>query len=217
MPRNTNRPRRYFERLRQRRRERERVLIVCEGETEQRYFEKIRTECRGCDMEISVQSTKNDPLGLVDHALSVFRNNENAFDKIYCVFDKDEHPHFDRAITKAREQNGKLLNDVGSEVYFREIPSVPCFELWILLHFIQVDPKCEIERGEAQRKVNDHIKDYKKGDGDIYSKTKELIETAYRHYVFLKCNADLLKNPYTAVHELVKFFNGARTRAASQR
>ena len=43
-------------------------------------------------------------------------------DQVWAVFDRDEHPHFDEAVTHC-EQNGVYVGR-----------SNPCFELWLILH-----------------------------------------------------------------------------------
>jgi hypothetical protein len=45
-----------------------------------------------------------------------------AFDEIWCVFDRDEHPYVEDALALAAQH--------GINVAF----SNPCFELWLLLH-----------------------------------------------------------------------------------
>ena len=62
----------------------------------------------------------------------------------WCVFDRDDHPEFDRAITDA-ESNG-----------IRVAVSNPCIELWFMLHF--EDQTAWISSQDAQRRSKDLLK-----------------------------------------------------------
>ncbi len=60
-----------------------------------------------------------------------------AHDQIWCVFDRDEHPNFAKAIALA-DRHG--INVASSN---------PCLELWFILHF--EDQTAYLERQAAQR------------------------------------------------------------------
>ncbi len=98
------------------------ILIVCEGqETEPNYF-------RAFKVTNDVYGEGRNTRDLVDDAKC--RNDaQGAFDQVWCVFDRDEFPNdnFDNAIARARS-NG-----------FHIAYSNPCFELWYLLHFQNLD------------------------------------------------------------------------------
>ncbi|MGB5232290.1 MAG: RloB family protein [Desulfoprunum sp.] len=126
----------------------ERVLIVCEGEkTEPLYFKEIRHEYRLSTANVQVwpSSSGTDPLNVVDYAALLFNKGDRAkqiqpraFDLLFAVFDRDEHTTFNQALERAKALDGRLKNDLGEPVSFRAIASVPCFELWLLLHFDDV-------------------------------------------------------------------------------
>lgn len=85
------------------------------------------------------------PMSLVNRARGdVKRNPRTArqhgtpdFDEVWCVFDVDEHPHLNQAVSEAR--------DIGINVAI----SSPCFELWLILHC--QDRTAHIDRREAQK------------------------------------------------------------------
>lgn len=56
----------------------------------------------------------------------------DAFDRVYCVFDRDAHERFSDAIERL-----KHLQTVGIPI--QGVVSVPCFEFWLLLHFGYTD------------------------------------------------------------------------------
>ena len=51
------------------------------------------------------------------------------------VFDRDEHHSYHAALAQPQRRNGKLRNDNRMAVPVEAVASVPCFELWLLLHF----------------------------------------------------------------------------------
>jgi hypothetical protein len=104
---------------------RQSFLIVCQGmKTEPLYFEGFRTK----KQIIVIESYSRDPRRLVEKALELQQKaeqNEEPFDQVWCVFDRDEFPreNFTGALKNA--------NDVGVQVAY----SNEAFELWYLLHF----------------------------------------------------------------------------------
>ena len=100
---------------------RQRFLIICEGETEKVYFEGFHAP----HVVMRVKSGDSDPLRLVVQARDHQRRERDAFDQIWCVFDRDVVPveRFSRALQEAEE----------SAIHIAY--SNPAFELWFLLHF----------------------------------------------------------------------------------
>lgn len=108
-----------------------RYLIVCEGtRTEPQYLRELRD-----DLSIRPQVVRiapNDgvsPDRVVAHAVALYEEDAaagDAFDKVYCVFDRDKHTTFDGAV-----QTAKDLSAEGKP--FVAIASNPCFEVWLLL------------------------------------------------------------------------------------
>ena len=118
----------------------DRMLIVCEGaKTEVNYFSAIRREKRlpNADIAIVPSDYGTAPLQIVQYAIDKFQESK-GFDRVYVVFDRDDHDSYHNALAKADATDKKLKNDAGAKVPFAAIPSVPNFELWILLHFRDV-------------------------------------------------------------------------------
>lgn len=79
----------------------DRVLIVTEGsKTEPAYF---RDFCADPDLRlktVDVDGTcDSDPMSVVEHGLRKFEE-DGAYDHLYCVFDRDQHPGFRKAIER---------------------------------------------------------------------------------------------------------------------
>lgn len=116
--------------------ERKLILIVVEGEdTEVIYFNSLRKALRLTNVSIEVEPSKHSaPLHVVKYAdqlknrrieESRKNNNKSPYDEIFCVIDGD---HLD-------ENNYYDARDLANKKKFQFIPSIPCFELWFLLHF----------------------------------------------------------------------------------
>src|SRR5438309_400951 len=107
------------------------VLIVCEGQkTEPNYFRGLKRECGLSNVNINVLSPPHsDPLSLVDFAIDHLAR-DGEIDRGFCVFDRDRHTNFMQAVAKV--QNSQL----GQSGRLCAITSTPCFELWVLLHFL---------------------------------------------------------------------------------
>lgn len=126
----------------------DRILIVTEGsKTEPLYLGEIRSKFRLNTANVAVQPSQfgTTPLQVVEYAEYLFLNGDEyreipkkGFEQVYVVFDRDDHETYHNALAKAAERNGKLRNDLKQAVKFEAIASVPCFELWLLLHFEDV-------------------------------------------------------------------------------
>lgn len=159
-----------------RKRSYDRILIVCEGEkTEVNYFGAIRKEKRlpSADIEIVPSDYGTAPQQIVEYAEDFFHVKNKAYDRIYVVFDRDDHPSYHNALNSAAARDKKLKNDNGSKVPFTAIPSVPNFELWLLLHFRDV--LAPIHRNEvyAQLRQAGRYPAYIKASTTAYVDTKE--------------------------------------------
>lgn len=103
------------------RKEKERFLIVCEGQnTEPGYFNQFRIS----SATILSVGTGFDTIRVVERA-ELELADKGPFDQIWVVFDKDGFPahNFDNAIFKA--------NSLG----FQVAHSNQAFEYWLILHF----------------------------------------------------------------------------------
>lgn len=100
---------------------------------------------------VEIDDTHGDPLTLVDAALKRRRSEQREQDRgrgrahteYWCVFDRDEHATFDKAVALARQEKINLA------------VSNPCLELWFVWHF--QDQTAYIERGDVQRLSRSHL------------------------------------------------------------
>ena len=175
------RQQKQLERKLGRRESHDRVLIVSEGsKTEPNYFREIRSAYRLHTASVEVQPSDfgTAPIQVVKYAQALFENGDRhkniqqrAFERVYAVFDRDDHVSYFDALNLAASLNGKLKNDIKQTVVFRAIASVPSFELWLLLHF--EDIQTPLHRDDVMRRLKLHILGYDKGVGNAFSVTRK--------------------------------------------
>ena len=195
----------------------DRILIVSEGsKTEPNYFEEIRKEyrLRTANVQVRPGELGTDPIQVVQYAHDLFINGDpdkhipkRGFEQIYAVFDRDQHRGYFNALKKAESYDGKLRNDFKQAVKFKAIPSVPSFELWLLLHY--EDIQAPLHRDEVMQRLKRYIQGYEKGAGNAFSLTREHLNIALQRAERLaeRFNAYDGEESYTAIFELVKLLS----------
>ncbi|HDH08644.1 MAG TPA: RloB domain-containing protein [Gammaproteobacteria bacterium] len=188
----------------------DKVLIVCEGgKTEPNYFEELKDyyELPSANVEITGKCGSS-PMSVVTHARTLYREARkagDAFDKVFCVFDKDVHDGYGRALD--------ILAEIKPEGEFVAIPSVPCFEYWLLLHFIYTDKPfhstgnksiCETVIHEINR---NHWPAYKKAAHGVFNQRLKQLDFAKGNAAraLTAAQEDCTDNPSTRVYELVSY------------
>lgn len=106
---------------------------------------------------------------------------------------------------------------IGKESKLQAITSMPCFELWILLHFVFSTAPFTAAGGRSAcdnviRAVRDHMPEYDKALADVFDRLQPRLDTALAHGGRLaRHNRDAHSvNPATRVHELVKYLRELR-------
>lgn len=172
-------------------------LVVCEGETEVDYLCELARSLR-----IHVHICKGDgtdPKSIVNTAKRKSKEDGVKYDKIYCVFDRDNDlSAFLEAIELCKSRK------------FIPIVSNPCFELGPYLHF-QIR---ESGFGSPQQMLKilkklPGLEDYDKDGVQIFTCTHQLIDKACKNAskLALKQNDDPREDPYTSIHVLIKRFH----------
>lgn len=191
----------------------ERLLIVCEGEkTEPQYLREIQQAYKLSTAHVQVLHSRlgTEPQQVLDYALTVFKDGDRAsgvrageYDRIVVVFDRDQHQTYHAALAKAQAQRGRLRNDEGTAVPVEVVASVPCFELWLLLHF--EDVRAPLHRQQVLERLKTHLPHYEKGSGGHWQATRARLDnaTGRAHCLAELTNAFDGVQPYTAMHELV--------------
>lgn len=181
---------------------------MCEGsKTECNYFGAIRIEKRIPSAAIAIMPSEygTEPLQIVEYAEDHFREN-NAFDRIYAVFDRDDHLTYANALTKAASLDKKLKNDFGKKIPFTAIPSVPNFELWVLLHFRDIHQFLPREDVYAALKGPDVYPGYAKNSKTVFAELKDRLDQATARALYLRQHFSPHpgNEPYTDADELTQ-------------
>jgi len=182
-------------------------LIVCEGEkTEPNYFKAIEKELPRGTIELKIEGTGRNTIGLVNYAIKLRDDSYRKYDRVWAVFDKDDFPddNFNGTIIKATSNN---INCAWTN---------EAFELWFLLHFQYVntamkrdDYKAYLER-EIKRKTGNANYEYLKNDSNTFSNLKnhgnqnQAIEWAKQLKLTYTDESYANHNPCTLVHELLE-------------
>ncbi len=188
----------------------DRVLIVCEGsKTEPNYFRELvdHLKLNTANVEIDGDSDPS-PKSVVAHAKRRYQQ-EGDFDRVFCVFDKDEHSTYHQVV---RELASAELTPV-----FAAITSVPCFEYWLLLHFIfTTKPYARSESySPGQHVLRDlkvYLPEYSKGSQHIYLQLMRYTDLAMCHAERAGQQAiqNQTDNPSTQVHRLVTYLRSLK-------
>ena len=181
------------------------MLIVCEGsKTEPLYFRSLKGRYRLSTANVEITGSGSDPRALVNKAKSL-RDKEkqrgDQYDAVYCVFDRDQHAHFNTASNEALSAKLKLAR------------SWPCFEFWLLLHFVYhrrpYAPSGNRTAAEnCVRELQQHLPNYTKGNTGVFEELKEdQLEDAKSNARHALSDAEATGeyNPSTEVHCLVAY------------
>jgi len=188
------------------------TLIVCEGETEQTYFDAVRRHFGLSTTEVVVADNYEGaaPISVVKCAERKCAE-PGGFDQVFCVFDRDGHESYDRA----RQRIALLAARTQRPLSIAAIASVPCFEIWVLLHFEKSDApfnRC----ADVITRVKVNMPHYEKADARAIRELLPRLETANENASWLELRGrDINHNPSTNVHHLIRHF--AETQAKNRR
>lgn len=191
------------------------VLIVCEGEkTEPLYFKEIIDHYRIHSANVRISGNcGSDPVSVVEHGLSLYQKERSspsgAFDRVYCVFDRDAHPNYNLALSKVTAARPQSV--------FHAITSVPCFEYWLLLHFCYTTApyhrKGSTSAGATVLKALQAVwPKYAKATSDAFISQLERLEHAKINAAraLEEARKTQTDNPTTLIHELVHYLQNIK-------
>ena len=196
MPKKRKKPgTRYFEK---------RLFILCEGKadkSESAYFKSLIKSCRlaGKRVEVTVVDTdKNTGRELAKEAKKI---KEFPNDIVWIVYDKNGYTKHPETFNIAKQN--------GISIGFSSIS----FEYWILLHYEFTSRSFNKSEDIIKYLKNKNYINYEKGSINIYSQTKNLLQTAILNAIKIQKYQisgnpngtpiyDL--NPYTNLNELIE-------------
>jgi hypothetical protein len=152
-----------------------------------------------------------DPLSVVLYAEDQLKGSSD-YDRVYCVFDRNGHATYGAALQKIKDSSyakaGRLI----------AIPSVPCFEVWVLLHYEYTSAPFSVAGGNSacqqviKRVKTEHFGKYQKGFAGVFQELKVLTDEAVTNACNLEKHNQRTKseNPATYVHHLVTYLRKLR-------
>lgn len=192
------------------------VLIVCEGKTEHHYFSGLRDVLRlnNANLIIADKIPGSAPVSVVDFAIEKYKKEKDLpYDRVYCVFDKDKHTTYAAALDKISSTHLKKGTSLNA------ITSVPCFEIWLLLHYTYTtrsfcaagdESNCKLVVSEIKR----HIPDYQKGSKEIFATVADKMDIAITNAKKLESFHKTIgtDNPSTKIYELVEYLQNLKNK-----
>ena len=158
------RPTPDLKRRRSKREPKRRFILFCEGKnTEPEYFDAVKRACVNALIEVEIVRAVGVPYTIAERAgerarsEGLARNSRrqmNSFeetDQVWAVFDVDEHPRFNDALSHCKQTGVRVAR------------SNPCFELWLILH--EQDYDRYETRQDMQRQLERIRLDYARNRG----------------------------------------------------
>lgn len=134
------------------------ILVVAEGETEKMYIDTFANFYENRLVDVRCEGRAGTPKKIVAEAKKLKQQQEQRaqaekdnslnFNKVWCVFDIDDHPYVPDAVQMARDNGFELAI------------SNPCFEIWLWLHF--ADQPGLQHRHDLQDMLEKYMPDYDK-------------------------------------------------------
>src|SRR3990167_2558481 len=192
------------------------IAIVCEdSKSSPSYFNELKKHFRLNTANIIVVPSKGSaPINVVDYAIEMAKNTPDI-DHIACVFDRDTHESYERAISKLKAYKPNRTDK--SKPIYRAITSTPCYEIWLLLHFCYTTKAYSASGAKSAgdyltSDLRKHLASYKKNAIDWFDKIINNLEMAIKHAKQLqKHNSSTSStNPSTDMHELIEFLTGLK-------
>jgi hypothetical protein len=188
-----------------------RGLILCEGETEENYFNGLiyqpKYKRKFQSISLRVFKPKNhSPYGMVKEAkrmIGIAKSEKNPYDFVWVMFDKDGHAKIPEAFELARTSPTEI------NIAF----TIPCFEYFVLLHFDKTT--------KPFTKCDDVIHQIKKNWLPNYEKATNIFDIllpkkndglAHSEWVVNQFNEEIQSgkriyelSSYSNIHDLVNF------------
>ena len=179
-------------------------LLVVEGFTEQIYFSDVKTTRRIPGITINPKIAKHSDLSTILRT-AIREYNTNAYDSVWCVFDRDTITEQGMSDDLKKQYNTAL--DLG--IKFAD--SMPAFEVWFLLHFALPSP-FYISQDGVIKDLRKYISDYSKeqawlSSAKLYSKLEPYFDAAEKRAIELdkkKSDSGDETTTFTHVYKLFK-------------
>ncbi len=172
----------------------DRILVVCGGDvTEPSYFEGLRQFYRSPAIKVVIRKKSVDPASLVGYAAKLRDNDADSFEDVWCVVDVDDFDLGPAVVLAARKNVSLAVSN-------------PCFETWLLLHFIDQTAPLACS-AEAERVLRRFVPDYCKSRLDFGRYADGLDAAVERARKLAEPGREHLANPASGVWPLIRKFD----------
>lgn len=190
-------------RKQQKKEQKERILIVCGAQCSEPYYihnllehhsinsSQVEIHAYAVTPEVAVEKAKN--------IVKTEKQNGEKFDEVFCVFDRDDFAHFQRA------------KNAAARVNIVCIESTPSFEYWLLIHFRRSDaPYAAVGNKtvgdlclhDLKREFRGYEKNHRRMYTELYERLPEAMNYSRRRFQTSLEENDF--NPSTNFHVLVE-------------
>lgn len=185
-------------------------LIVCEGKTtEVNYFRALYSfstkNTKNFNVTVTQPNNGTDPISIVNYAIKQLKIKDH--DAVICVFDKEFDTERHIKFKQANEKLARLAQKDTKKTIIGAW-SVPCFEVWFLLHFDRSSsPFSWYDEVEKALKKKNGFEEYNKSDKGHYQLLRDRTKTAITNAAALyeESQHNQSDNPSTTVHLAVEF------------
>lgn len=191
----------------------QRLLVLCEGETERNYFKAMREDedfkSKMAATDITILTAKNPtPEQIIKEAIKrekEAKRENNPYQTVWVVFDHDNHAHRKSAYNEATSHK------LGFKVAF----SATCFETWYLLHFVK-SAKAFTEASKLIVELKKHYPNYQKARQNDFANLKGFLGEAIKNAKWLRSRVSGYgkhitdSNPWTDVDLLIIYLKSLK-------
>lgn len=189
----------------------ETIFIVCEdSKSLPNYLNEIIKYFRLNTANVRIIPSKGSaPISVVEHSIEIARTTP-GIDRIVCIFDRDKHESYQRAIKKLNDH--KSNPEDKSKPVYQTIVSTPCYEIWLLLHFSYTT---KAYSSSGKKSASENVTSDLEKKLPLYNKKTvkhwfndliDKLDTAIKHAKQLQEHNDKTNsiNPATNIHELIE-------------
>lgn len=137
------------------------VLIVCEdAATEKRYFETAFPDLPENTVRVKPVGTGRDPLGVAQQAIverdALALEARRDVDQVWLVFDKDDADQTPKKVDRFGKALALAEQEKMALAFSNEV-----FELWLLLHFVDVAADAPLPRARVYKLLGEALRPHR--------------------------------------------------------
>ena len=187
-------------------------LIVCEDQvTEPSYFEKFKNQIPSESIFLKSVGTGRDPKGVVQRAIierdKLALQSKKEVDEVWIVFDKDDADENATKIKNFEDAFTIAENEKFDMAYSNEV-----FELWLLLHFTNINKNVALPRNQIYKLLQEQIRKTKKYEAYVYDHTQPNLKTIEIIFEIGNIDAAIKRAERLLENRHYSFLSGKRSR-----